>query len=168
MRTWRQIGLAALAVTTLSGPLQAADIVIGIRSEPSSIDPYFHNLGPNNAMLGHIFDRLNDWTPKMDKMFGRAASSWKAINDTTWEFKLKKGIKFHDGSDLTADDVLFSYDRAANYTGGNSSFRTYTKGKTLKKIDDYTIHIMTEKNPYANQTYYLISLNRQNFTSLNY
>lgn len=147
MRTWRQLGLAALAVTTLSGPLHAADIVIGIRSEPSSIDPYFHNLGPNNAMLGQIFDRLNDWTPKMDKMFGRAASSWKAINDTTWEFKLKKGIKFHDGSDLTADDVLFSYDRAANYTGGNSSFRTYTKGKTLKKIDDYTIHIMTEK-PY--------------------
>ena len=108
MRTWRQLGLAALAVTTLSGPLQAADIVIGIRSEPSSIDPYFHNLGPNNAMLGQIFDRLNDWTPKMDKMFGRAASSWKAINDTTWEFKLKKGIKFHDKSKLTADEVVFT------------------------------------------------------------
>ena len=78
-----------------------------IRSEPSSIDPYFHNLGPNNAMLGQIFDRLNDWTPKMDKMFGRAAKSWKAINETTWEYKLHKGIKFHDGSDLTADDVIF-------------------------------------------------------------
>ena len=147
MRTWRQIGLAALAVTTLSGPLQAADIVIGIRSEPSSIDPYFHNLTPNNAMLEHIFDSLNGWTPSMDKTFGRAAASWKAINDTTWEYKIKKGITFHDGSDLTADDVIFSYERAGNYTGGNSSFRTYTKGKTLKKIDDYTIHIVTE-NPY--------------------
>ncbi len=147
MKSLRRLGLAAGAALMLSTPLQAADIVIGIRSEPSSIDPYFHNLGPNNAMLGQIFDRLNDWTPKMDKMFGRAAKSWKAINETTWEYKLHKGIKFHDGSDLTADDVIFSYDRAANYTGGNSSFRTYTKGKTLKKIDDYTIHITTEK-PY--------------------
>ena len=97
MRALRQIGLAALGVAALSGPLHAADIVIGVRSEPSSIDPYFHNLGPNNGMLGQIFDRLNDWTPGMDKMFGRAASSWKPINDTTWEFKIKKGIKFHDG-----------------------------------------------------------------------
>ncbi|MDE0808087.1 MAG: ABC transporter substrate-binding protein [Alphaproteobacteria bacterium] len=147
MKLWRQLGLAALAVTTLSGPVLAADVVIGMRSEPSSIDPYFHNLGPNNAMLGQIFDRLTDWTPGMDKIIGRAAGSWKAINDTTWEYKLKKGIKFHDGSDLTADDVIFSYKRADSYEGGNSSFRTYTKGKTLKKIDDHTLHIITD-SPY--------------------
>lgn len=147
MKPWRQLGLAALAVVTLSAPVQAADVVIGMRSEPSSIDPYFHNLGPNNGMLGQVFDRLTDWTPGMDKIFGRAAESWKAINDTTWEFKIKKGIKFHDGSDLTVDDVIYSYERADGYEGGNSSFRTYTKGKTLKKIDDYTLHIMTD-SPY--------------------
>jgi peptide/nickel transport system substrate-binding protein len=147
MKPWRQLGLAALAVTALSAPVQAADVVIGMRSEPSSIDPYFHNLGPNNAMLGQIFDRLTDWTPGMDQIIGRAAGSWKAINDTTWEYKLRKGIKFHDGSDLTVDDVIYSYERADNYEGGNSSFRTYTKGKTLKKIDDHTLHIVT-KAPY--------------------
>ena len=54
MKSLRRLGLAAGAVLMLSTPLQAADIVIGIRSEPSSIDPYFHNLGPNNAMLGQI------------------------------------------------------------------------------------------------------------------
>ena len=147
MKHWRQLGLAALAVATLSAPVQAADVVIGMRSEPSSIDPYFHNLGPNNAMLGQIFDRLTDWTPGMDKIIGRAAGSWKPINDTTWEYKLQKGLKFHDGSDLTVDDVIFSYKRADAYEGGNSSFRTYTKGKTLKKIDDHTLHIITE-SPY--------------------
>ena len=46
MKSLRRLGLAAGAVLMLSTPLQAADIVIGIRSEPSSIDPYFHNLGP--------------------------------------------------------------------------------------------------------------------------
>ena len=142
MKTLRHLGLAAIAVAALTTPAQSADIVIGIRSEPSSIDPYFHNLGPNNAMLGHIFDRLTDWSPSM-QMVGRAAVSWKAIDDTTWEYKLRKGVKFHDGSDLTVDDVIFSFERADAYEGGNSSFRTYTKGKTLKKIDDHTLHILT-------------------------
>ena len=59
MKFLRRLGLAAGAVLMLSTPLQAADIVIGIRSESSSIDPYFHNLGPNKAMLGQIFVRLN-------------------------------------------------------------------------------------------------------------
>ncbi len=146
MKSLRQFGLATALAVTLSTPVLAADVVIGIRSEPSSIDPYFHNLGPNNAMLGHIFDRLTDWTPSM-QLVGRAAESWNAINDTTWEYKLRKDIKFHDGSDLTVDDIIFSFERADAYEGGNSSFRTYTKGKSLKKIDDHTLQIITEA-PY--------------------
>ena len=142
----RRLGLTAVAVAALSAPAMAADVTIGIRSEPSSMDPYFHNLGPNNAMLGHIFGRLVDFDANQ-QLIPRLAESWKALDDTTWEFKLRKGVKFHDGSDFTADDVLFSFERADGYTGGNSSFRTYTKGKTLKKIDDHTVHIITE-SPY--------------------
>lgn len=147
MHRFRYRCCAALAALIVSTSGFAATATIGIRSEPSSIDPYFHNLGPNNAMLGQIFGRLVDWTPAMDKMIPRLASSWRALDDTTWEFKLRQGIKFHDGSDFNADDVIFSVKRADGYKGGNSSFRTYTKGKTFKKIDDYTIHISTEA-PY--------------------
>jgi peptide/nickel transport system substrate-binding protein len=137
----------AVAVTTVAGSALAADVTMGIRSEPSSVDPYFHNLGPNNAMLGQVFGRLLDWSPDMSTLIPRLAKSWKPINDTTWEFKLRDDVKFHDGSDFTADDFVFSFQRADGYVGGNSSFRTYTKGKTVKKIDDYTIHISTEA-PY--------------------
>jgi peptide/nickel transport system substrate-binding protein len=133
--------MSATALTTIAN---AEEATLGIRSEPSSVDPYFHNLGPNNAMLGQIFGRLVDWSPGMDKFIPRLATSWKAINDTTWEFKLRKGVKFHDGSDFDADDVLFSFKRADGYTGGNSSFRTYTKGKELVKIDSHTVHIKTK------------------------
>ena len=139
--------LGAVAATFVGGAALADDATLGIRSEPSSVDPYFHNLGPNNAMLGQIFGRLIDWSPDMGTLIPRLATSWKPINDTTWEFKLRKGVKFHDGSDFTADDFVFSFKRADGYVGGNSSFRTYTKGKTVKKIDDYTIHIST-KTPY--------------------
>lgn len=143
MQSFHRIGVAAALAAALSAvSAQAADVVIGARSEPSSIDPYFHNLGPNNAMNGHIFGRLVDWSATQ-QFIPRLAESWRAIDDTTWEFKLRKGVKFHDGSDFTADDVIYSFARADGYTGGNSSFRTYTKGKTLKKIDDHTLHIIT-------------------------
>ena len=147
MRKITHVGIAALTAFVVSTSAMAETATIGLRSEPSSMDPYFHNLGPNNAMLGQIFGRLVDWSPAMDKMIPRLATSWKSINDTTWEFKLRQGVKFHDGSDFTADDFIFSFNRADGYTGGNSSFRTYTKGKTVKKIDDYTIHIVTP-GPY--------------------
>ena len=144
MNKLSHICFAALTAAVVSTTVSAETATIGIRSEPSSIDPYFHNLGPNNAMLGQIFGRLVDWTPEMDQMIPRLASSWRALDDTTWEFKLRKGIKFHDGSDFDADDVIFSFNRADGYTGGNSSFRTYTKGKSLKKVDSHTIHITTK------------------------
>jgi peptide/nickel transport system substrate-binding protein len=139
--------LGAVAATFVGGVALADDATLGIRSEPSSVDPYFHNLSPNNAMLGQIFGRLIDWSTDMGTLIPRLATSWKPINDTTWEFKLREGVKFHDGSDFTADDFIFSFKRADGYVGGNSSFRTYTKGKTVKKIDDFTIHISTE-TPY--------------------
>jgi peptide/nickel transport system substrate-binding protein len=60
---------------------------------------------------------------------------------------LRQGVKFHDGTPFTADDVLFTFERAPNVEASPSSFALYTKGKTLKKIDDYTIHIITQK-PY--------------------
>ena len=147
MRKITRVGLAAVTAFVFSTNALADTATIGLRSEPSSMDPYFHNLGPNNAMLAQIFGKLVDWGPKMDRMIPRLATSWKAINDTTWEFKLRQGVKFHDGSDFTADDFVFSFNRADGYTGGNSSFRTYTKGKTVTKIDDYTVHISTP-GPY--------------------
>ena len=58
-RTLKTVGAASVLLA--NSAVFAADISIGIRSEPSSMDPYFHNLGPNNAMLGHIFGRLVDW-----------------------------------------------------------------------------------------------------------
>ena len=138
--------LALAAALTLPLAAQAQDLTIALASEPSSIDPHFHNLGPNNAVARVMFDRLIMPDHNQQLLPGLAVS-WKAIDDLTWEFKLREGVKFHDGSPFTADDVVFTFERAPDVEGSPSSFGTYLKGKTITKIDDYTVHIKTER-PY--------------------
>ncbi|TFH49400.1 MAG: ABC transporter substrate-binding protein [Lysobacterales bacterium] len=144
-----KLTVAALAAALLALPVAASaagELTIGLASEPSSIDPHFHNLGPNNAVARVMFDRLVMPDEKQQLRPGLAVS-WKPINDTTWEFKLREGVKFHDGSPFTADDVVFTFQRAPNVEGSPSSFGTYLKGKEITRIDDYTVHIKTER-PY--------------------
>ena len=147
MKTMVKVILGVLlALVLVYSPVSAAQLVIGSKLEPSSIDPHYHNLGPNNAIARHLFNQLVQ-TDEKQRLIPGLAVSWKAINDTTWEFKLRKGVTFHDGSPFTADDVLFSFERVPNVEASPSSFALYSKGKTVKKIDDHTIHIITEK-PY--------------------
>jgi peptide/nickel transport system substrate-binding protein len=133
---------AALFAAVLAFQAQAQDLRLGVAAEPTSMDPHFHNLTPNNSMLSHIFEYLVDQDERQRLQPG-LAESWKAIDDTTWEFKLRRNVRFHDGTPFTADDVLFSFERAPNVEGSPSSFGIYAKGKTLTKVDDHTVHIKT-------------------------
>ncbi len=139
-------GLLLAASLALPAAAPAKPLTIGLASEPTSMDPHFHNLGPNNSLATHIYDALVLMDENQNLQPG-LATSWKPINDTTWEFKLREGVKFHDGSPFNVDDVIFTFERAPNVEGSPSSFGTYTKGKTLKRIDDYTLHIVTDA-PY--------------------
>ncbi|MCB1509771.1 MAG: ABC transporter substrate-binding protein [Hyphomicrobiaceae bacterium] len=136
------VGVAGPAV----GTVEAKDLKIALSSEPTSIDPHFHNLTPNNALASHMFEALVMFDEKQNVIPGLAVS-WKAVDDLTWEFKLRKGVKWHDGSPFTADDVIFTMSRAISVPNSPSGFGTYIKGKTVVKIDDHTIHIKT-KSPY--------------------
>ncbi len=147
MNAWKPVlGMALGACLSLAPVVYAKDIIIGLASEPTAMDPHFHNLTPNNSMSTHIYDQLVHMDERQNLKPGLAIS-WKPLDDTTWEVKLRKGVKFHDGSPFTADDVLFTFERAPNVEGSPSSFGTYTKGKTPIKVDDFTLHIKTER-PY--------------------
>ena len=78
-----------LGTLLVAGNAAAQELRAGIKSEPSAIDPHYHNLGPNNALSREIFDRLIMTDSKQQLLPGLAVS-WKAINDLTWEFKLRK------------------------------------------------------------------------------
>ena len=143
MRTWNAVlGAIAAAALIWSAPAGAKELTVGLANEPTAIDPHYHNLTPNNAMAANIFDTLILQDEKQRLLPG-LATSWKAIDDTTWEFKLRQGVTWHDGKPFTADDVLFSFERAPNVPNSPSSFATFTKGKTLTKVDDFTIRIKT-------------------------
>src|SRR5476649_3037026 len=101
---------AALPGSVTAG---AQELKIGLKTEPSSLDPQYHNLGPNNQIAAHIFDPL---IAKDDKQLPipALATSWKTISDTVWEFKLRPNVKFQDGSPFTAEDVVFTFERSLN------------------------------------------------------
>lgn len=133
------VSLLLFAVST-----QAKDLTIGIASEPSSVDPHYHNLGPNNSAARSIYDRLINMDGQM-KLTPALATSWKAVDDTTWEMKLRKNVTFHDNTPFTADDVVFTFDRIPHVPNSPSSFTKFSKTfQSIEAIDDYTLKITTK------------------------
>ena len=111
----------ALTAAALPPPAAAQELKIAVAADITSMDPHFFNLFPNNNMAEHIFDKLVLMDPD-SKMIPGIATSWKVIDPTTWDFKLRKGVKFHDGSELTAEDVAFSIDRVAQIPNSPGPF----------------------------------------------
>ena len=94
-------------------------------------------------MASHIFGYLVERNEKSQPIPG-LATEWKTIDPTTWEFKLRKGVKFHDGSDFTAADVVASIERVPKVPNSPSPFTAYTKQITkIDVVDPYTIRFKT-------------------------
>src|SRR5881394_1830045 len=110
----------------------AANLTIGLGTDVTAIDPHYHNLTPNNTVAAHIFGYLVERNEKSQPIPG-LATEWKTLDPTTWEFKLRKGVKFHDGSDFTAADVVASIERVPKVPNSPSPFTAYTK--QIQKID---------------------------------
>ena len=139
------LGTAALIL--LAQGVLAQTLSIGLKDPIRSIDPHFYNIPSNNAFSRHIFESLVITDANLAIRPGLAAS-WRRPEDTTWEFTLRQGIKFHDGSEFTADDVLFSYARAANLPHSPAGYSRYTRRiVAVDKIGPYHLRIKTDR-PY--------------------
>ena len=136
--------LLGLALTgALMTSVSAQTLTIGVRGGPDSIDPHFTATGTHAEALKHVFDTLV-WSGDGLELEPRLAESWKALNDSTWEFKLRKGVKFHDGSDFTAEDVKFSIERIPVVSGPNPTTIYTRRVKEVKIVDPYTVHVITD------------------------
>ena len=107
-----------------------------------TLDPHAQNEGPTATLLHHIYETLV-WRDNDGKLVPRLALTWQVLADdpTVWEFKLRPNVKFHDGTPMTADDVVFSLNRARAET---SDFKgLHSEVTDVSKVDDMTVRVKT-------------------------
>jgi peptide/nickel transport system substrate-binding protein len=105
-----------------------------------TMDPHAQNIASTSNVHAQIYERLIDLDKQM-RLSPVLALSWTQTSATVWVFKLRRDVKFHDGALLTADDVVFSLERAKQPT---SNFRVYAgAASSVRKLDDYTVEVTT-------------------------
>jgi peptide/nickel transport system substrate-binding protein len=133
--------LVALLAAVSGGVSQAATLRWTSQGDALTMDPHSQNEGPTTTANIQVYDPLIARNPKLELEPGLALS-WKPVNPTTWEFKLRPGVVFHDGAPFTATDAAFSIDRARQ---GSSDFKNYiTSVKETRVVDDMTLHVVTD------------------------
>ena len=126
------------------GVVQAQSLTIALAAEPTAADPHYHKMTANDAFSAHVYDSLVARNAKME-LVPSLATSWKNLDDLTWEFKLRPGVKFSNGQPFTSKDVLFTICRTLNNeTNVSESYTDTTKRiADVKTPDDLTVIIKT-------------------------
>jgi peptide/nickel transport system substrate-binding protein len=139
----RLLALAAGVLWTQA--VAAQSLTIGNAAVVTTIDPHFHNLGPNNALGMQVFDRLVDRDGQA-RPYASLAEDYRAINDTLWEFRLRRGVTWHDGRPFTADDVVFTFARAPDVPNSPGGFGGFLRAiARTEVVDAHTIRIHTRQ-----------------------
>lgn len=122
------------------GTVDAKSFRWSSQGDVGTLDPHAQNNGLTNSINVHLYDRLILRNKKLEPIPGLALS-WQQTSPTVWIVKLRQGVKFHDGSPFTADDVVFSIERAQT-PPSNQKANSTNIGKP-RKIDDYTVEFTT-------------------------
>lgn len=137
------VGAALLAATVGASFAQGKSVMIGLTSDPSHLYPLAGEELSSNIMYYHLYDPLVK--RGADLSFGPGlAESWENMDETTWRFKLREGVTFHNGNAFTAADVVYTVNKA------RESIRPDLVANiaAISAVDDLTIEIKTPK-PYA-------------------
>ena len=145
------LGLSLLCAAAVQAQGRGKEIVIGLGAEPRTLLAATIVDWTTNNMLEHIYDRLLDRDPKTFKPKPMLAESWRIVNDTTWEFKLRKGVKFHNGELFTAPSVKATIDYALDPASKSHFAAAAYWGlvREVQVVDDHTVRFLT-KQPWPN------------------
>src|SRR4029077_1653950 len=149
------ITLAALLGVAAAAPLadpaagqdraRAKEIVVAFAAEPRTLLPDTIVDWTTNNMVEHMYDRLVDRDPKSYKPSPMLATAWKVVNDTTWEFTLRQGVKFHNGEPFNAQSVKATLEYIQN-PASKSHYAAYWKAvREVQVVNDYTVRLVTDK-----------------------
>ncbi len=131
-------------IATMARPVAAQALRVATSYKLMTLDPHYADLNENNSLLSHIYERLVSQDEHLDPQ-PSLATSWKRLSDTRWEFKLREGVRFHDGSPFTARDVIYSLTRIRDFlTPPSGGYRSYAKViKSVTAPDPLTVVIET-------------------------
>ncbi len=153
-------GGATLAAAMLPGRGRAqqrpsGEIVAGVSERALTLDPANHYSISGTSVLRHMFDPLVDVTND-SKFVPALAESWRAVNNTTWRFALRKGVTFHDGSPFNADSVVYTLRRVRDNTKLIKAF-VYQDLESVEKDGDHAV-VVTSKRPFGSLPAHLTML----------
>ena len=133
------------ALAAAPGLTQAATLRWAAQNDILTLDPHSQNHATTNAILGHAYEGLTRYSASYE-VEPSLATKWTTISPTQVRFELRKGVKFHDGTPFTADDVVFSFGRIKQPQG---TMAIYVTGiAEIKKIDDHTVDfVLSAPNP---------------------
>lgn len=134
----------ALSVGFVGSVAVAEDLRVGTQFKLMTLDPHYADLSETNSLLSHIYEHLVTQDAQMNAQ-PQLATSWTRMSETTWEFKLREGVTFHDGSAFTAEDVIYSIERIRDFLKPPSGgYQSYTQAiKSVTAPDPLTVVIET-------------------------
>ncbi len=147
-----------IAFASLSVPATAATFRFAFQGDLKSLDPYSLNETFTHGVLANVYEGLTRRGPKLE-ILPALAERWEVLEPTRWRFHLRQGVKFQNGEDFTADDVVFSAQRV-QATGSDVRTRLPADVKVVK-VDDHTVDfLLSSPNPilhYEWDTWFILS-----------
>ncbi len=142
----RVLLLVAAAAVLFNGAL-AQRLVVGQGSDAVSLSPHNTNDQPSARVMKQVYDTLVVQTESLELEPG-LAESWEQIDDLTWEFNIRQGVTFHDGSPLTAHDVAWTLNRLRDPATAAPAAFIIGFADTIEAVDDHTVRLTTTA-PFA-------------------
>jgi len=131
-----------------SGPRTGGVLTVALDGEIDTIDPHKSVTIVGAQVWPNIFESLVKQTPNLDSVEPLLAESWEQADDVTYIFKLRQGVKFHNGKDFKAEDVKFSFDRVMDEATGASRRPDFLPVASVEVVDDYTVKFVMNA-PYG-------------------
>lgn len=159
MRNFLSAGAAALAaILMLSAPVQAQKAASNLRfaydQVPENVDPFFNNVRIGVIIGQHVWDTLIYRDPVSNEYKGQLATSWKWVDDKTLDMDLRQGIKFHNGEEFDADDVVYTLNFVAKPENKVTTQTNVNWMESAEKLDKHKVRIKL-KAPFPAAIEYL-------------
>ena len=110
---------------------------------PESVDPYFNNVRIGVIIAANVWDTLLYRDPLTNEYKGQLAESWEQIDDRTLEFKLRQGVKFHNGEPFNADSVVYTLNFVKDPANKATTQQKVNWIDRAEKVDDYTVRVIS-------------------------